>query len=124
MRGTNSSSSLLATIEIKPTQALVENLEQFYNSKNDKASKVLQTALEHKTALNHKLSNEVREMKLAVEDLNKVLGQKDKIIKDLEKKDLSSELEIKKLQGQIAAKQNDDIKHIFNAKQLEEMQTL
>jgi hypothetical protein len=30
--------------------------------------------LEHKTALNHKLSNEVREMKLAVEDLNKVLG--------------------------------------------------
>lgn len=63
-------------------------------------------------------------MKLAVEDLNKVLGQKDKIIKVLEKKDLSSELEIKKLQGQIAAKQNDDIKHIFNAKQLEEMQTL
>lgn len=41
MQATNSFSSLVATMEIKPAIALVENLEIFYNSKNDMASKVL-----------------------------------------------------------------------------------
>ena len=57
---------------------------------------------------------------MVVEDLNKVVGLKDKQIMSMEKKDLSNEQEIKRLKTQIAVKSNVDIKHTFNQKYLDD----
>ena len=49
-------------------------------------------------------------MKMGIENINKVVGLKDKMIQGFEKKDQLSQLEIKKLQTQMASKFIDDLK--------------
>ena len=51
------------------------------------ASKGSKTVLKQLTTLNDKLQNELKEMKMGIENLNKVVGLKDKMIQGFEKKD-------------------------------------